>query len=80
MTYDGSALKDADASISGFVSGEDATIVATGSQVNAGTSDNTYTITWTSAKESNYSVTESLGTLEVTKADAEVSSTILLAE
>ncbi|MCQ4776052.1 hypothetical protein NE634_20795, partial [Lacrimispora saccharolytica] len=39
-----------------------------GSQTDVGKSDNTYSLTWDgTAKESNYTVTETLGELEVTK-------------
>ena len=45
--------------------GEHITDVDTGSQTEAGSSTNTYTMNWGIAKESNYTVTESLGTLTV---------------
>jgi hypothetical protein len=69
-TYDGTALTSSEASISGLVNGETATITATGTQTAVGSSDNTYTIAWNgTAKESNYKiVTETLGTLTVTTA------------
>lgn len=68
-TYDGEPLTCDEASISGLVSGETATVTATGSQTEVGSSDNTYTITWGSASESNYSVSDKLGTLEVKEGD-----------
>ena len=44
------------------------TLQTTGSQTNVGESKNTYKITWNgTAKESNYKVSESVGTLKVTK-------------
>ena len=65
--YDGNALT-ADGTISGFVNGETATFVTTGSQTEVGNSKNTYTLTWDgTAKEANYTVSDSVGTLEVTK-------------
>ena len=65
--YDGTALT-AEGTISGFVNNETATFKTTGSQTEAGKSDNTYEITWDgTAKESNYTVSETVGTLEVTK-------------
>ena len=65
--YDGSALT-AEGSISGLVEGETVDFKTTGSQTEQGKSDNTYELNWTgSAKESNYTVEWSVGTLEVTK-------------
>ena len=66
--YDGSALT-ADGSITGFVDNETATLTTTGSQTNVGDSTNTYTIDWdkATAKESNYTIKEELGTLTVEK-------------
>ena len=67
--YDGTALTNSEASITGLVSGEKATVSANGSQTEVGSSKNTYTISWTSAKASNYEITENLGTLTVTEAN-----------
>ena len=65
--YDGNALT-AEGSITGFVNGETATFVTTGSQTEVGNSKNTYTLTWDgTAKETNYTVSDSVGTLKVTK-------------
>ena len=64
--YDGTALTKAEASITGLVPDETATVTATGSITDVGTADNTYTIAWDTAKEGNYKITEDLGTLEVT--------------
>ena len=66
--YDGTPLTNSAATVvvtGGEVPGEHITAVATGSQTVAGSSTNTYTMNWGSAKESNYTVTESLGTLTV---------------
>ena len=64
--YDGNALT-AEGSITGFVNGETATFVTTGSQTEVGNSENTYTLTWDgTAEKTNYTVSESLGTLTVT--------------
>ena len=64
--YDGDELT-APGTISGFVNNETATFTVTGSQIEVGKSKNTYTITWDgTAKESNYKITEKVGTLEVT--------------
>ena len=65
--YDGNALT-AEGSITGFVNKETATFTTTGSQTEVGNSKNTYTLTWDgTAKETNYTVSDSVGTLKVTK-------------
>ncbi|MDD6185518.1 MAG: MBG domain-containing protein [Bacteroidales bacterium] len=66
--YDGTALTNATATITGFVNNETATVTATGSQTMVGSSPNTYSIEWGTASEGNYTITEQLGTLEVTPA------------
>lgn len=63
--YDGTALT-ANGTITGLVNGETATLNVTGTQTDVGTSDNTYTITWGTAKETNYEVKETIGTLTIT--------------
>ncbi len=76
--YDGEALK-AEGSYSGLVNGETIGFATTGSQTEAGSSDNTYEIEWASdgilglvggndytAKKSNYTVSDIVGTLTVT--------------
>ena len=73
--YDGTALTNGDASIEGLVNGETATVTATGSQIEPGSGDNTYSIEWGSTKAGNYSVSEVLGTLLVTENDAEITIT-----
>ncbi len=70
--YDGTALTTGNGTISGLVNNETATVVATGSQTEVGTSDNTYTITWGTASAGNYELAEdgeSLGTLTVSQAE-----------
>ena len=70
--YDGSALT-AEGKVSGFVAGESATLVTTGSQTLVGTSDNTYELNWDgNAKAANYEIVESIGTLEVTQSQAAI--------
>ena len=65
--YDGSALTAA-GTVTGFVNKETATFTTTGSQTAEGSSENTYSLTWDgTAKESNYTVSETVGTLTVTK-------------
>ena len=70
--YDGSALT-AEGKVSGFVAGESATLVTTGSQTLVGTSDNTYKLAWDgNAKAANYEIVENIGTLEVTQSQAAI--------
>ena len=64
-SYTGMPLTNSEADLSGLVDGETAAIKTTGSQKKAGSSENTYEITWDNAKESNYTITEKLGTLVV---------------
>ncbi|NLL95041.1 MAG: leucine-rich repeat protein, partial [Thermoplasmatales archaeon] len=64
-TYNGAALT-AGGSVTGFVTGETASFAVTGSQINAGYSENTYTLTFNgTASETNYRVTDNLGILAV---------------
>ena len=63
--YDGTALT-ADGRITGLVNGETVTFTVTGSQTDVGSSTNTYSIVWGNVKATNYSLTEELGTLNVT--------------
>ena len=73
--YNGNALTAA-GSISGFVNGESASFETTGSQTEVGTSDNTYAIDWAAAgataKQANYTVSESIGKLTVTESADQV--------
>ena len=70
--YDGEALT-AEGKVSGFVAGESATLVTTGSQALVGTSDNTYELNWDdNAKAANYEIVENIGTLEVTQSQAAI--------
>ena len=68
--YNGNALTAA-GSVSGFVNGESVPFETTGSQTEVGTSDNTYAIDWAAAgataKQANYTVSESVGKLTVTE-------------
>ena len=67
--YNGQPLTAA-GTIEGFVNGETAGFTTTGSQAVVGESDNTYAIDWeaadATAKQSNYTIVEKLGTLKVT--------------
>ena len=80
--YDGTPLTGAEASVSGIVSADegDVTVTATGTITDIGTADNTYSIDWGGAKSSNYTLSESLGTLEVTPNDTEITFTSASAE
>ena len=73
--YNGKPLTAA-GSVSGFVNGESAPFETTGSQTEVGTSDNTYAIDWAAAdataKQANYTVSESIGKLTVTESADEV--------
>lgn len=65
--YDGTALTSDEASITGLAASDTASVTASGSQKNAGSSLNTYRINWGSTDQNNYTLKEELGTLEVTK-------------
>lgn len=75
--YDGTPLTSSEASVSGIVDADkDAVkVTATGSITEIGTTENTYTIDWGTAKSSNYTLSETLGTLEVTQNDTEITFT-----
>ena len=70
MVYNGKPLT-AEGSIEGFVNNETAVFKTTGSQTEVGESENAYAIYWsdegTTAKRSNYTVEEHIGTLTVTE-------------
>ena len=74
-TYDGTALTKA-GTITGFVSGETYTFATTGTQTAVGSSNNTYTLTYGTALESDYTVKETIGTLTVTESTAEITVTV----
>lgn len=68
--YDGSPLKNSEVTVGGdgFVSGEGATYSVTGEQTEVGSSANTFTYTLNEGTNaSNYNITKTEGTLEVTK-------------
>lgn len=69
--YDGDALTAA-GSITGIVEGETYTFKVTGTQTDVGSSDNTYSLTWGTAKESNYTVKKDIGKLTVTETTDEI--------
>ncbi len=75
--YDGEPLTAA-GSVVGFVNDETATFTTTGSQTEVGDSDNTYILQWNgTAKEGNYTVSESIGTLTVTESTAKINVTTI---
>ena len=72
--YDGTPLTAA-GSISGFVNGETATFTTTGSQTEAGNCANTYSLIWNkTAVKSDYTVSETIGTLTVNRANVTVTA------
>lgn len=77
-SYDGQPLTNEEASISSLLAADEdkAEITATGSQLNAGSSTNTYILTWTDETVAqNYTVTtEELGTLEVKQLKVKLTS------
>ena len=70
--YDGTPLEKETVTIEGFIRNDTATVKATGSRTDAGTSDNTCEIEWGETKASNYKIDEKLGTLTVTPAEASI--------
>ena len=73
--YNGKPLT-AEGGVEGFVNNETAVFETTGSQTEVGESENTYAIYWsdegTTAKRSNYTVEEHIGTLTVTEYTDEI--------
>ena len=78
--YDGQALTSADAGISGLAAGETVTVAATGSITDVGTAKNEYTLNWGDTDPDNYTLSEKLGTLEVTVNDTVITFTAPTAE
>ena len=72
--YDGIPLTSSKASISGLTDADKDTvkIKATGSITRVGSTDNSYSIDWGSAKSGNYTLSEKIGTLKVTKNSTEI--------
>ena len=67
--YSGVPLRLEEAEYIGIHHQEGIGVTATGSQTEAGSSPNTYTIEWGSAKPENYAISEKLGTLTVTECE-----------
>ncbi len=72
-TYDGNELT-AEGTLTGLVNGETVEFKTTGSQTSVGSSKNTYSLKWATAKEDNYTIEESIGTLTVTEKSSKKSS------
>ena len=72
-TYDGNELT-AEGTLTGLVNGETVEFKTTGSQTSVGSSKNTYSLKWDTAKEENYTIEESIGTLTVTEKSSKKSS------
>ena len=72
-TYDGNELT-AEGTLTGLVNGETVEFKTTGSQTIVGSSKNTYSLKWATAKEDNYTIEESIGTLTVTEKSSKNSS------
>ena len=71
-TYDGEPLT-AEGTISGFVNGDTATFTTTGTITDVGEEPNSYELKWDgTAKESNYVLDETIGTLKVTEFAGEI--------
>ncbi|MBR5345729.1 MAG: FecR domain-containing protein [Clostridia bacterium] len=63
--YDGTPLTGGEATVTGLA-GSDTITVTTSSLTNVGTAPNDYTIDWGTVSKDNYTVTDEIGTLEVT--------------
>ena len=72
-TYDGNELT-AEGTLTGLVNGETVEFKTTGSQTSVGSSKNIYSLKWATAKEDNYTIEESIGTLTVTEKSSKNSS------
>ncbi len=72
--YDGKPLTNSDASLKGLVNGETASVKATGSRTDAGSSDNTYSIDWETADSNCYNLVEKLGRLVVDPQEATIAA------
>ncbi len=74
--YNGKPLTNSEITVLGIVEGETYTAATTGTITTPGTEDNTYVITWGTAKSTNYAITDKLGTLTVSKVMGDVYVTI----
>ena len=79
--YDGSPLNGT-VSVSGLADADQdkVTVTATASITDVGSTESTYSLSWGTAKSTNYTLSESIGTLEVTKNDTEITFTTATAE
>lgn len=66
-TYDGTPLTGTDVTVEGLDEDDTILVTVTGSQTDAGSSTNTYTIDWGDTNAEDYTIVEELGTLTVEK-------------
>ena len=78
--YNNRALGSEEAHYTSLAVDESIKVTATGSITEVGSTENTYSISWDSADSSNYTVSESLGTLRVTAQKGAVTLTSASAE
>ncbi len=72
--YDGTPLSGGEATVEGLMSG-DAITVTTAAPTEVGTTDNTYTIDWGDTNKDNYTITDDIGELTITKNDTKITVT-----
>ena len=70
--YDGTPLTNPEATVNGLAADETIDVIPNGTVTYVGTEKNTYTIDWGETNPANYSITEYLGTLEVTPNDTPI--------
>lgn len=70
--YDGTPLTSPDVTVTGLADNETIAVTATGTVTDVGATQNTYIVDWGEVKKENYSITESLGTLEITPNDTSI--------
>ena len=73
--YDGTPLTAGPATVTGLADGESITVTPNGTITDVGTADNTYDIDWGEVNKDNYTITNDLGTLEVTANTDEITFT-----
>ena len=73
--YDGTALTASGITVEGLKGNDKVAAKTTGSRTKVGTTDNTYSIDWTGAKKSNYTVVDTFGQLKVTPSTKDVTLT-----
>ena len=73
--YDGTPLTGGAVTVNGLADGDPVVVTATGSLTEVGTAENTCAIEWNGVNPGNYILTETHGTLEVTKNGAKITVT-----